>query len=84
MFTQQATKEIGQLVKSARKVAGLTQGQLAQKLGYKSPQFVSNWERGEAMPPISALSKIAKFTKTQHEDFKQVLRVDFERVLNKR
>lgn len=81
MFTTQAHKEMGQLIKKARHSAGLTQASLAKKLGYKSPQFVSNWERSESLPPITALPKIARFTKTKSTEFTGILRRDFDRVL---
>lgn len=38
----------------------ITQGNLARMLGYASPQFVSNWERGLAKPPLSTLKKMIK------------------------
>lgn len=40
--------------------AGVSQGAVAKKLGYTSPQFISNWERGLSRPPISTLRKIAQ------------------------
>lgn len=52
--------EFGQFLKSAREKAGVSQKEISTALGYNTPQFVSNWERGVAMPPISALKKIAK------------------------
>lgn len=82
MFTTTAAREIGQLIKTARTGAGLTQAQLAQKLGYSSPQFVSNWERAESLPPISTMPKIAKLTKTNYEAYKTILRRDLDRILN--
>lgn len=42
-----------------RKVRGLTQLQLAEKLNY-SDKAVSKWERGEAVPDVSALLNIAE------------------------
>lgn len=38
----------------------ITQGDLAKMLGYKSSQFISNWERGLAKPPPEALRKMIK------------------------
>jgi len=38
----------------------ITQGSLARVLGYASPQFISNWERGLAKPPLSTLKKMIK------------------------
>lgn len=81
MFTDKAHQEMGKLIKKARTQAGLTQASLAKKLGYESPQFVSNWERSESLPPIAALPKIARFTKTKYNDFTGILKRDFDRVL---
>lgn len=41
-----------------RKQAGLTQAELADKLGY-SDKAVSKWERGEAIPDIETLRALA-------------------------
>jgi transcriptional regulator with XRE-family HTH domain len=81
VFSDQAPKEMGNLIKKARTAAGMTQAALAQKLGYSSPQFCSNWERGAALPPIGTLSKIARATSTKYENFANVLKRDFDRVL---
>jgi transcriptional regulator with XRE-family HTH domain len=83
MFTTQAKQEMGKLIKKARREAGLTQAALATKLGYKSPQFVSNFERSESLPPIRVLSRIAKHTGTPYNQFKKVLLRDFKRVLDR-
>lgn len=81
MFTERAHQEMGSLIKKARQHAGLTQAALAKRLGYRSPQFVSNWERSESLPPIQTLPKIAKVTRTRYGDFTGILKRDFERVL---
>lgn len=44
--------EIGLFLRQQRLKAGLTQGQVARKLGLTSPQFISNIERGVADPPV--------------------------------
>lgn len=36
----------------------LTQSEVAEKLGYSSPQFVSNWERGLCNPPLEAIATL--------------------------
>lgn len=51
------------LLKEARIKANLSQGEAAYSLGFSSPQFVSNWERGLSSPPIKhvwALSDLYK------------------------
>lgn len=60
---------IGKWLKELRLKAGLSQGDVAQKLGYTSPQFVSNWERDLSVPPKATLPEIAKIYKT---DLKQI------------
>ncbi len=51
--------DVGRRISVMRKNAGLTQMELANKLGI-SYQAVSNWERGVAMPDISNLGALAK------------------------
>ncbi len=53
------------MLKVLREKAGLTQGQLSRKMGYTSPQFISNIERGLAnLPPakFKAASKVLGVT----------------------
>lgn len=52
--------ELAKFLKEKRKQAGFSQGEIAKKLGYTSPQFVSNWERGLCRPPVATLRKIAQ------------------------
>jgi transcriptional regulator with XRE-family HTH domain len=58
--TQLRRRLVGSVLKNARERAGLTQHALATKLHYSSPQFVSNWERGLAMPPMDILPQLCK------------------------
>lgn len=51
------------MLKEIREKRGLTQAQLAKALGYTSPQFISNWERGICQPPPEKFPKIAKLLK---------------------
>ena len=51
---------VSELLKKARSEKGLSQAEVAKKLGYSSPQFISNWERGLASPPIPKLKKLCK------------------------
>ncbi|MCB9085751.1 MAG: helix-turn-helix transcriptional regulator [Bdellovibrionaceae bacterium] len=78
-------KHIGEFFKSKRIQKGLTQSQVAELLGYSSPQIVSNWERLLCDPPIEKLSSLAKIlgipkkelikmmTGSYQEDLKQIL-----------
>jgi len=51
---------IGSFLKALRKEKGLTQEQLAERLGV-SARTVSRWETGSNMPDISLLLEIAEF-----------------------
>lgn len=42
---------IGKYLQEKRIAAGLSQGDVSDKLGYSTKQFVSNWERGVSLPP---------------------------------
>lgn len=53
-------KSVGKILKDQRELRNLTQAQVAKLLGYKSAQFVSNWERGLAFPPIKHVKKICR------------------------
>ncbi len=47
----------GSLVREARKRAGLTQTELAERLG-KSQSEIGRWERGEVRPSLETLREI--------------------------
>ncbi len=51
--------ELGKKIKQLRFKAGLTQEQLAEKMGV-GPQAVSKWETCAAMPDIAALPRLAE------------------------
>ena len=51
--------ELGKKIKQLRFKAGLTQEQLAERLGI-GPQSVSKWETGVSMPDITALPLLAE------------------------
>lgn len=55
-------------IKRNRLAAGLSQRDLSTKLGYTTPQFISNWERGLSHPPISILKKLADIIKVSPDD----------------
>lgn len=49
---------LGSYLKESRKKAGWTQWDVAKKLGYSSPQFISNVERGLCELPLSKIKKL--------------------------
>ena len=50
-------------LKTFRTNAGLSQKQVSETLGYGTPQFISNWERGISFPPVNAITRLAKLFK---------------------
>lgn len=53
----------GQFIKIQRTAIGMTQLELAKKLDYEIPQFISLMENGHSKVPIDKCSKIAKALK---------------------
>ncbi|WP_413557103.1 helix-turn-helix domain-containing protein [Bdellovibrio sp. HCB209] len=64
---------LGDFLKSAREAAGLSQGDVSTKLGYSTPQFISNWERNVSNPPIDTLKKIGNMYKVDPEELFEVV-----------
>ena len=52
------TNNLGRKIACARKYSGLTQSDLASRVGVTA-QAVSKWERGNACPDIAILDEIA-------------------------
>ncbi|WP_295906261.1 helix-turn-helix domain-containing protein [uncultured Bdellovibrio sp.] len=63
---------LGEFLKEKRMKASLSQGDVANKLGYSTPQFISNWERGVSMPPINTLKKLGQLYKISADDLFEV------------
>jgi transcriptional regulator with XRE-family HTH domain len=51
---------LADFLRDKRIESGLSQMDVARKLGYTSAQFVSNWERGLSSPPIHTLRKLSE------------------------
>jgi uncharacterized protein YjbI with pentapeptide repeats len=56
------SKSIGNKIAAARKKINLSQVELAQQVSI-SPQAVGKWERGESMPDITTLDRLAEILK---------------------
>lgn len=63
----------GKFLKDKREQMGLSQAAIAEKMGYTTPQFVSNWERGLAMPPMKTLKKLAEMYKIPQQELFDIL-----------
>lgn len=69
---QQAFYELGQYLRQKRLERGLSQVEVAKKLGYSS-QFIANWERGVSSPPMQALKKIVDIYSINQRDFLETM-----------
>lgn len=65
---------LSEFLKTKRIEAGLSQADISKALGYSTPQFISNWERGISAPPVSHVKKLANLYKVSADDlFREVL-----------
>ena len=55
-------------LREKREEAELTQNEVAEEL-HVSPQSISKWERGEALPSVEFLPKLAEIYKCKIDDF---------------
>ncbi|MBQ2965335.1 MAG: helix-turn-helix transcriptional regulator [Clostridia bacterium] len=68
MTEEQLKKNIAKNISELRKASGLTQAQLAEKLSY-SDKSVSKWERGDGVPDVVVMQKMAELFGVTLNDF---------------
>jgi transcriptional regulator with XRE-family HTH domain len=51
-------RTLNEYLRQKRLDSGLSQLDVARVLGYSSPQFVSNWERGLVSPPLETIATL--------------------------
>lgn len=56
-------RTLSSYLKEKRIERGLSQLDVAKVLGYSSPQFVSNWERGLVSPPLETIAVLVELYK---------------------
>ena len=56
-------KQLGDVIKGFRFKADLTQKELAEKLGYSIPQFISLMENGHSKIPMNVLGELISILK---------------------
>lgn len=65
---EQLKNNIAKNISELRKASGLTQAQLAEKLSY-SDKSVSKWERGDGVPDVLVMQKMAELFGVTLNDF---------------
>ena len=76
-------KEMGTYFKRMRKQSGLSQLEVSKRLGYGSAQFISNWERGLAAPPLEKLGALVKMYGVNPEEVFQFIMSYQEKLLRR-
>ncbi len=74
-------RALGNHLKAIRKQANLTQSDVSKRLGYSSPQFISNLERGVAVAPIHLLAKMTRLYKSNPEVMAKIILTSQEALL---
>lgn len=64
----QLIENVGACVRRLREGAGISQGELAQKI-YVSRQTVNNWERGKTLPDLESLEAMARYFGVTVDEF---------------
>jgi transcriptional regulator with XRE-family HTH domain len=64
---------LGEYLQKMRTQAGLTQREVSLALGYSSAQFISNFERGIAVPPLKKLKVLIKMYDMSVEEVMNII-----------
>lgn len=74
-------KKIGLIFKEARLKAGLAQKEVSSAMGWDTPQYVSNWERGIANPPLTRIRELCDLLGISKSKIKSAYKQEFEQKL---
>jgi transcriptional regulator with XRE-family HTH domain len=61
-------RKLGEYLREKRVRADLTQGWVAERMGFTSPQFISNIERGLCSPPMDVLKRMVRLYKLRNPE----------------
>lgn len=76
-------RELSEYLKAKREAKGLTQRELAEKLGYTSAQFISNWERDVATIPLRVAPRILSILGIKRSTYIRLLLIGSARQLRR-
>lgn len=74
--------EVAKLIKGSREILGLTQKELAKKLGF-SDQFLGKIEKGLVSLPLKSARKIIKSLGFSYDNLIDALVTDYENKIKK-
>ena len=69
---------LGNMIRDYRTKAGWTQLELAEKLGYNTPQFVSLFERGLSKIPLETLGRLLVLLKMPEKEVLKIMLSNYE------
>ncbi len=69
--------KLSEYLKEKRTLAGHSQSQVTDQLGYETSQFCSNWERGVSFPPVSTLPTLATMYNVPIQELKDVFKSSY-------
>ena len=75
-------KNIAKFVKEEREAAGLSQSEMAKRIGWNNGQFVSNIEREQCSLPVKLIGRASVVLKCNPKNIKRVIEMDFKETLN--
>jgi transcriptional regulator with XRE-family HTH domain len=76
-------KKLGKFLRTERLKVGMTQGEVASKLGYSSPQFISNIERGLSVVPLKTLAVLVSEYKINQDTMIKTIMDSQRQILKK-
>lgn len=69
----QVRNRLGEFLRDCRLKKNLSQTELAGRLGYTSPQFISDWERGVSTLPMMKLNEICRILGVRNQEMFDLL-----------
>jgi len=66
-------KKLGSFLKDVREQSNFTQADVSSRLGYTSPQFISNIERGISVVPLKTLARMLNLYKVNPESVVKII-----------
>lgn len=76
-------QSLGNYLKDKRVHVGMTQSEVASKLGYSTPQFISNFERGLCSPPLKNLKTLVKLYRIPVDEIMVLIMKEQESILRR-
>jgi transcriptional regulator with XRE-family HTH domain len=74
-------KRLGNFLRDMRENSDWTQLEVSRKLGYTSPQFISNIERGISVVPLKTLARMIQLYKADAEEVVNIILESQRRLL---